>query len=45
VVRHKVLRLPDKLDEFADAVIASTERNDELPAQRVAEYPEYLGWL
>lgn len=40
VVRHHVLRLPDKLHQFAHASIAAAELPDQLPAQRIAEQPE-----
>ena len=42
VVRDQVLRLPDVLHELADAAIASTELDDQLPSQRIAEQPEDL---
>jgi hypothetical protein len=40
VVGDQVLRLPGELHELADAAIATTELDDQLPSQRIAEQPE-----
>ena len=40
VVGDHVLRLPDELHELADPAIATTQLDDQLPSQRIAEQPK-----
>jgi hypothetical protein len=42
VIRDQVLWLPDELHELADAPIAATELDDQLPSERTTEQPKDL---